>query len=137
MLETAAGGVVFRRNNQQWQLLVIKDRYGKMALPKGKTEPGESPEMTALREIREETGVIGEIVAPLAIIKYQYIHPKRGLVDKEVTYFLVKALTEDLTPQVEEVESTAWVDEHEALTLGDYANNWPVLQKAIEVLNCQ
>ena len=51
MKEISAGGVVFRRVDGALQIQLIQDRYGKISLPKGKMEPGETVEQTALREI--------------------------------------------------------------------------------------
>ncbi len=51
----AAGGIV---QNEKKELLFIL-RLGKWDLPKGKIESGENPELTALREVTEETGVKG------------------------------------------------------------------------------
>ena len=65
--EISAGGVVYRYNGDQLQIQLIKDRYGKMSFAKGKQEPGESVEETALREIVEETGIVGIIVKPIDI----------------------------------------------------------------------
>lgn len=92
MKEISAGGVVYRRTPEHGlQIQLIQDRYGKVSLPKGKMEPGETVEETALREIAEETGLQGRIVEPIDQIKYQYRHEAKGLVDKEVHYYLVEA----------------------------------------------
>ncbi len=96
MLEISAGGVVFQRLNNELQVQLIQDRYGKISLPKGKMEAGETIEETALREIAEETGLIGKIIAPIDQIKYRYHHDTKGAVDKEVHYYLVEAVGGEL-----------------------------------------
>ena len=53
----AAGGVVFRRREGEIEVLVIKDRYERLAFPKGYQEKGETMEQTALRETGEETNL--------------------------------------------------------------------------------
>ena len=133
--ELAAGGVVFRELSGKIQLLFIKDRYGKWALPKGKLEQGETSETAALREICEETPVDGEIVTKLHSIEYQYQHPSKGLVDKNVDYYLVKALCDDILPQVGEVLEVVWVDLREGIAYCDYVNNLEVLQRATDYFN--
>jgi len=55
--ESTAGGVVWRKVDGQFQILMIQDRQGRWTIPKGHVEPGESLEQTALREIGEETGL--------------------------------------------------------------------------------
>jgi 8-oxo-dGTP pyrophosphatase MutT (NUDIX family) len=87
--EISAGGVVVRRAGEGWELAVIephRDPSGQdsprsdkkrhkelLALPKGLVDPGEKPEETAIREVREETGIQATILAKLADIKYVYV----------------------------------------------------------------
>lgn len=128
--EFSAGGVVYRRVGDSLYLLMIKDAYGKWTLPKGIIEPGESPGETALREIREETGVSGRIEKEIGRTDYFY-SDRRGLVGKAVYYFLVRAEDDHLCPLLEEIRDARWVLYHEALKLNGYENNRPVLEKAI------
>lgn len=141
MKEISAGGVVFRRTNEgAVEIQLIQDRYGRTSLPKGKMEPGETVEQTALREIREETGIIGRIAKPLATIHYEYKHPDKGLVNKEVHYFLVEALQGELSPQLEEIRSVAWFDPKTAWgkqVNSGYDNNEAILRKALEILGVE
>ena len=54
----AAGGVVWRRRDDQIQVLLVhRPKYDDWSLPKGKLEPGETHQEAALREVREETGL--------------------------------------------------------------------------------
>ncbi|OXM86246.1 NUDIX hydrolase [Paenibacillus rigui] len=137
MKEISAGGVVFRKHNQETQVQMIQDRYGKITLPKGKMEPGETVEQTALREILEETGIVGAIVKPLETIKYQFTMSGIGLVDKEVHYYLVEATGGDLHAQVEEIRGVEWLEPLEAWHQqkhAGYGNNDSVLKKALQSL---
>ena len=136
--EISAGGVVYRKKNGELEIQLIQDRYGKTSLPKGKMEAGETVEETALREIVEETGIIGAIIAPVDIIKYQYQHPDYGLVNKEVHYYLVEAREGVLKPQVEEINGVDWYEPHAAWKQqrqNGYANNNVILRKALELLD--
>ncbi|MDF2927513.1 MAG: hydrolase [Paenibacillaceae bacterium] len=140
MKEISAGGVVYRMFEGYRQLLLIQDRYGKITLPKGKMERGETVSQTALREISEETGITGRIVKPLEVIKYQYQLPQMGLVHKEVHYFLVEAVGGRLQPQVEEVRGVEWLEATEAWhrqKKSGYANNESVMLKALKELGYQ
>lgn len=140
MKEISAGGVVYRLRESKKEVQLIQDRYGKMTLPKGKMEQGETVEQTALREIREETGIDGTIVVALAKIEYQYAHPEHGTVDKEVHYYLVEATGGDLQAQIEEIRGVEWFDPYEAWKLqkqSGYANNDSVLRKALEALQIE
>jgi 8-oxo-dGTP pyrophosphatase MutT (NUDIX family) len=136
MQEISAGGVVFR-NVGHIEILLIHDRFGAITLPKGKQEAGESIEETALREIEEETGVIGEIISKIQTISYAYTHPNHGKIEKEVTYYLVKTDTKQITPQIEEIDAVAWYPIQEVVELHQargYANNQIVLEQAIQYL---
>ncbi|MCZ8511161.1 NUDIX hydrolase [Paenibacillus filicis] len=137
MKEISAGGVVYRRTGNELQVQMIQDRYGKITLPKGKMEPGETVEQTALREILEETGIQGEIVHPLETITYQFTLSGVGLVDKEVHYFLVEATGGSLQAQVEEIRGVEWLHPLEAWNQqihSGYGNNDSVLKKALGAL---
>lgn len=134
MKEISAGGVVYRKVNNQLEIMLIEDRYTRWSLPKGKLEQDETTEQAALREIEEETGIVGQIVAPLEVIYYQYYHPKHGQIDKEVHYYLVEELEGELQPQISEINLVQWVSPLRAWELHldkGYENNDVVLQKAL------
>jgi 8-oxo-dGTP pyrophosphatase MutT (NUDIX family) len=138
--EISAGGVVYRRNGDALELLMIEDRYSKWTLAKGKKEPGETDEETALREIEEETGVRGRIIAKLETVHYRYFHPKHGDVDKEVHYYLVEARSDDVTPQLSEITKAVWLPVNKAWQLQKeegYDNNRSVILKALNQLGVQ
>ncbi|MCD1261594.1 deoxyribose-phosphate aldolase [Paenibacillus athensensis] len=140
MKEISAGGVVFRREADELLIQLIQDRFGNMTLAKGKMEPGETVEETALREIGEETGIHGRIVGPLERIAYRFSDAVKGDVEKEVHYYLVEALDADVQVQVEEISDVLWLTPEEAwkrqLESG-YDNNNVVLHKALARLGCR
>lgn len=140
MKEISAGGVVYRLDENSVKIQLIRDRYGHITLPKGKIEQGETIEEAALREIEEETGVLGRIKIPLKKIKYEYRAPGRGQIDKEVHYFLVEAHGGELRPQLEEINEVAWYEVETAWELqqqSGYNNNDSVVKKAIDLLQRQ
>ncbi len=141
MKEISAGGVVYRRTEEgKLQIQLIQDRYGKVSLPKGKMEPGETIEQTALREIVEETGLEGVIIAPIDQIKYRYEHDAFGTVDKEVHYYLVEAVGGSLQAQVEEIRGVDWFDPQEAWKRqrqSGYDNNHRIVAGAFHLLGLQ
>lgn len=141
MKEISAGGVVYRRTgNHELQIQLIQDRYGKVSLPKGKMEPGETVEQTALREIEEETGMRGVIKAPIDQIKYRYHHETKGTVDKEVHYYLVEAVDGSLQAQVEEIRGVDWFTPQEAWRRQrkfGYDNNDRILAGALKLLGVE
>jgi 8-oxo-dGTP pyrophosphatase MutT (NUDIX family) len=134
MKEIAAGGVVYRKKGAVLEIQIIEDRFGKITLAKGRMEAGETVEQTALREIAEETGIIGRIVQSISVIRYQYEAVNRGTIDKEVHYFLVEADGGELQAQVEEISGVAWYDPQEAWRLqlaSGYENNNEVMARAL------
>lgn len=103
----AAGGCVF---NTQGELLVIY-RRGSWDLPKGKIDPGETPEQAAVREVEEETG-IGEISLGdfLGHTYHTYRDPKERRILKRTYWYRMQTPQKDLTPQTEEdIEVAEWV----------------------------
>ncbi|MFF2481633.1 NUDIX hydrolase [Paenibacillus sp. NPDC058071] len=138
MKEISAGGVVFRHTEDgALQIQLIQDRYGKVSLPKGKMEAGETVEQTALREIAEETGLIGKIIEPIDQIKYQYHDEAKGTVDKEVHYYLVEAIGGTLQAQVEEIRGVDWFEPADAWRRqkqSGYDNNNRILAGALRLL---
>ena len=78
------------RGTERWQL------------PKGLVDPGESPELTARREVREEAGVDGDVVAPIETIEYWYVGTEpdgtRVRFHKAVHFFLLAYRARSTTP---------------------------------------
>src|SRR5256714_9790927 len=92
--EFSAGGVLVRVIRGRPMLAAIRPRgkpEGLWALPKGKIDPGERPEETAVREVREETGVEGLLVEKLGDVKYTYTRRGGVRVFKIVSFYLLRA----------------------------------------------
>ncbi|GEC92798.1 MULTISPECIES: NUDIX hydrolase [Brevibacillus] len=141
MREISAGGVVYQKQDTEYMLLLIEDRYGKVTLAKGKQEMGETIEETALREVLEETGVAGRLGSKLDMITYEYTHPVTGeSIDKEVHYYLVEAYNTEITVQLEEINDVHWHPAKEAWDLQlqrGYRNNDSILRLAFEQLGIE
>ncbi len=131
-----AGGLVYRFAQGEPEVLVIDDAYGYVALPKGHVEEGELLEEAALREINEETGIAGRIVAPLAAVSYSFSH--RGRTEQKTAYYyLVEALGGKLRHQAEEIAGARYVaiDETERIAREQgYPNNLDVFARGIAAL---
>ncbi|MYV98156.1 NUDIX hydrolase [Streptomyces sp. SID3343] len=108
--ETSAGGLVVDRLTLRAALIARRDRRGRLlwSLPKGHIEDGEGPVEAALREVEEETGIVGRILAPLGVIDYWFTAPDRR-VHKTVHHYLMEAAGGDLSDDDIEVEAVAWV----------------------------
>lgn len=84
-MEQSAGGVLFTRRGRQRQYVIVTEHGGHTGLPKGHVEPGETVRETALREIREETGVQATLIGDV-MLEETYALPRGG--EKHVVYFL-------------------------------------------------
>jgi len=133
----AAGCVVYRHDSTGAPLLLlIHDKYGRWTLPKGHLEVGESDQEAALREVHEETGVVGELGALVARIVYT-VRSKRGLErTKQVTFFLLHADSFDTHPQGEEgISAAEWFTPEAALARIGYPQVRDVLAQALTMLS--
>ena len=110
--EVSAGGLVLNPDTDpaMGALIGKLSRRGTLiwALPKGKVEPGETLEHTAVREVQEETGIIGEILAPLGNVQYWFISGGKQI-HKTVHHFLLRATGGALSDADVEVTKVAWV----------------------------
>lgn len=115
MRETSAGGLVIAgidgpREDQVAALIGRVDRRGRMlwSLPKGHIELGETAEQTAIREVAEETGIQGSVLAALGSIDYWFVTDGRR-VHKTVHHYLMRCSGGELCDHDVEVAEVAWV----------------------------
>ncbi|GAA5157864.1 NUDIX hydrolase [Amycolatopsis dongchuanensis] len=108
--ETSAGGLVVDAGRERAVLIGRLDRHGKLlwSLPKGHIEDGETVEQTALREVKEETGISARVLCPLGTIDYWFVAERRR-VHKTVHHFLLEAVGGELSDEDVEVTEVAWV----------------------------
>ncbi|HEX9444707.1 MAG TPA: NUDIX hydrolase [Candidatus Binatia bacterium] len=131
--EISSGGVIFRTRNAGVEVALIRVR-GRWGLPKGKVEEGEGLEETALREVREETGLEGKIVAKLGDITYWYSNKTRAgepvRIFKRVYFYLLRFLAGDVSRHDQEVEEVCWFPIEEAQRQISYRTERDILNKA-------
>ncbi|MDD2858092.1 MAG: NUDIX hydrolase [Candidatus Nanopelagicales bacterium] len=110
--ETSAGGLVIDRESVPPRAALIgrHDRRGRLiwSLPKGHVEAGETHEDAAVREVHEETGIRGTVIAPLGVIDFWFMAADRR-VHKTVHHFLMAAHGGELSDADREVIEVAWV----------------------------
>lgn len=106
--EKSCGAVIFRKHQDRYQFVLIQQRHGlHFGFPKGHVEKNESEQMTALREVKEETGLDVKLFDHIKE-KTTYT-PKKGVI-KDVIYFFAKAVNDEFKPQEEEVAAIHWID---------------------------
>jgi 8-oxo-dGTP pyrophosphatase MutT (NUDIX family) len=155
--EISAGGVLVRKAAGGWEVGVIepqrephgnqnaqvtdkKRRKNVLALPKGLVDPGERPEETAVREVREETGISGAIITKLLDIKYVYVRTwgDNQRVFKIVSFYLLRyesGKIDDVSPEMRiEVKQALWTPLDEAEQKLTYRGERDAIRKAREYL---
>jgi ADP-ribose pyrophosphatase YjhB (NUDIX family) len=84
-------------------------RPGGWVVPGGTVEPGEAIEAGAIREAREESGLVVELLRPLAAMGFRAISPAQGSMDFFHVTFLGRAVGGELKPEMtEEIDDAAW-----------------------------
>ncbi|MCW2786709.1 MAG: hydrolase [Marmoricola sp.] len=119
---TAAGAVVFRKDNGGEVLLVHRPKYDDWAWPKGKQEPGEHITTTAVREVLEETGVEIRLSRPLP----RQLYGISGGRTKTVQYWIGQVIGDPDTssyPVNEEIDELGWFGFDKARQLLTYADD--------------
>ena len=101
-----------------------------LALPKGHVDPGETPEQAALREVREETGMNGELVEQLGEVRYWYQRGGRKI-PKLVTFFLFEYRSGSDADHDTEVEEVRWLPLEDALTQLSYKGEREMVKRAL------
>ena len=103
-----------------------------LALPKGHLDEGETMVQAALREVREETGVLAEPVCELGEVRYWYVRDRRK-VAKSVHFFLFRPLGGDLADHDDEVLEVRWMALVEAQKALSYGGEREMVRRALAI----
>jgi 8-oxo-dGTP pyrophosphatase MutT (NUDIX family) len=134
-VETSAGGVIYRWTGGVPHVLLIRDAYEHWGLPKGHLEAGETPEIAALREVEEETGLNVLVIGPLLRTIDWYFRSGRGFVHKFCHFYLIESPRGEVVPQVEEgITECSWLPIETAVARISYDNSREVLRIAADLL---
>lgn len=131
---TSAGGVVHRALGGVSEIVLVHRRRPPLwALPKGTPDAGERLEETALREVREETGLQVEIEAPLGEIHYFFVR-NRVRFRKTVHFFLMRPIGGDLAEHDHEFDEVRWFQVEEALAIMTYPTEREVVERSASLM---
>lgn len=123
--ETSAGGLIIDEATVPPQAALIGrlDRRGRIlwSLPKGHIEAGETAQQTAVREVWEETGILGTVVDVLGDIDYWFVADGRRI-HKTVHHFLLLRTGGEISTDDPEVVDVEWVPLPEVLDRLAYAD---------------
>lgn len=117
-----------------WRFLVVKQADNeKWGFPKGHPEEGETAEETALRELREETGITDCTILACGPFSEHYIKPNKdgSYRNKTVTYFVGFTSNPATTLQQEEIADSAWLSASDALARLTYAESKEIFKTAL------
>ena len=126
LYEHSCGAVVFRRINEEYRFLLIKNRRSNhWGFPKGHMEKGETREETAVREVLEETGLHIHIFEDFCSESRYRIGAK---IEKRVDVFLASTTDTQTVIQKEEIEDYIWLKYPEALQMLKFENDREILE---------
>ena len=130
----SSGGVVFRRGGAGYEVALIRVARADgdaWALPKGWVEKGEDLEQTAVREVREETGLDAKVLRKLGEVTYEfYSKTDRSRISKTVHLFLMEYVGGTTSAHDDEVEEVRWFPLDDALRTLTYKNEREMVEKA-------
>jgi 8-oxo-dGTP pyrophosphatase MutT (NUDIX family) len=132
--QISAGGVAFRHGASEFEIAIVSvGPQMRWQLPKGLVDPGETPEMTALREVREEAGIEAEIGAHIDTIEYWYVGRRgkqRVRFHKRVHFFLMAYQAGEVSRHDREVNEARWVTIEQAKAMLAFPSERQVVEKA-------
>jgi len=126
--EKSCGALIYRKQGDQLQLLILRHRMGgHWSFPKGHVENRETETETALREVKEETGLTIELFEGF---REQVTYSPRPGIKKDVVYFLGFARDSRTTRQEEEISEIRWINLDQTYNFLTYENDRRLVQSA-------
>jgi 8-oxo-dGTP pyrophosphatase MutT (NUDIX family) len=136
--QVSAGGVVYRGERGGIEVVIVAvGADNRWQLPKGLVDANEKPEVTAVREAREEGGVTSEVVQHIETVEYWYVGLDKGVrvrFHKRVHFYLMRYLSGDTSDHDWEVNEARWVPIEDATTQLAFDNERRVMERARELI---
>ena len=118
-------------------MIVSVGSENRWQLPKGLVDKGEEPEVTAVREAREEGGITSEVVQHIETVEYWYVGLENGIrvrFHKRVHFFLLRYVSGDTSDHDWEVNEARWVPIEDATSQLAFDNERRVMDQARELV---
>ncbi|WP_251450755.1 NUDIX hydrolase [Microbacterium sp. Marseille-Q6648] len=132
----AAGGVVWRMVDAKLHVLMIhRTRYRDVTLPKGKVDPGEMLAETAVREIREETGIRVALGVPVGISKYRLPSKRTKIVHYWAAEATEAAIRASAFVPNKEIAALEWATPKKALKRLSYPVDIEILENFLKLVD--
>ena len=135
--EFSAGGIVYKKIEEKLYILVCQhSQHHGWVFPKGligDLVESEGKEETAIREVKEEAGVLGKIIKPLNPTDYWYVFEKEKI-KKTVYYYLMTVVSEDISKHDKEMENVEWLEPKDVENRLTYPSEKKVWQEARKLL---
>lgn len=136
--QVSAGGVVYRGDPGNIEVVIVEvGGNNRWQLPKGLVDKHEQPEVTAVREAREEGGVTSEVVQHIETVEYWYVGLENGIrvrFHKRVHFFLLRYVSGDTADHDWEVNEARWVPIEDATSQLAFDNERRVMEQARELI---
>lgn len=136
--QVSAGGVVYRGEPGRIEVVIVAvGGNNRWQLPKGLVDRNEKPEVTAVREAREEGGVTSEVVNHIETVEYWYVGLDNGIrvrFHKRVHFYLMRYLSGDTKDHDWEVNEARWVPIEDATNQLAFDNERRVMERARELI---
>ena len=129
--EKSCGAIVYRMVGSNIEVIVLRMNYGHWSLPKGHMEGQETEHETALREVKEETGLDVEFVGDF---RETIIYSPKPNTIKQVVFFLATNGVGTLRKDDREINEIHWMDIGRAIKTVTYQDDKEILKKAREVI---
>lgn len=136
--QVSAGGVAYRRDGEDAEVVICRIvPEMRWQLPKGLIDAGETAATAAVREVREEAGVVAEIVAPIDTIEYWFVanySGERVRYHKFVHFFLMEFRSGDVGDHDHEVAEARWVSFVDAVEMLAFKSEKDIVKKALHII---
>ena len=132
--EESFGIIPLRQQRKEWEVLLVEHLKGHWSFPKGHLDEGESPQMTAERELMEETGLEVEKYLFSDVLKENYFFFDKDEEVRKTAHYFVAMVQGQETPQPEEIKTCKWFSLQDGASACTYKNTRELVLDVIKLL---